>query len=550
MRVSMRFAAIITLIAMGMTTLSLSATGPAAAQSAKRYVLVGAGNSLPMNLEALVASVGGQVVSELGEIGVAIVESAEPNFADAVASIAGLQGVAEDRPVPLALPNLGDTTAVESLDTEAAPEGVVAEALSNIPCTNPPTADCNPALAFFLPIQWNLKAIGAPAAWGVELGNPSVKVAVIDTGIDYTHQEFQRRVNGQVISIVDPVLSKSFFNEFDWPKTPLPPNLPAGFVPKDYADFNGHGTHVAGIIAAGGVRLAGVAPNVTLIALKVADRRGFATWTTIIDAIKYAADVGADVINMSFGDCLVKNGRIDPNSVPFGKCIANGARQNAQLMAALNRAVNYAHGKGALIVASAGNDGIDWDRSGNVMKLPAQLPHVVAVSATGPRFGGVIDPSGSNIDAMGIAATASGPIVYTDHGMSIITFAGPGGSVTSYLGQGTPFAGMPLDRIFSACSRFTILSTLPPTDPNAFPCRGSGTGRPFGISNTFMVGTSMAAAHVSGVAALVDSAAGGTLTGDQIMEILMQSADDFGKPGKDEWYGFGRINAYRAVTGK
>ncbi len=65
-----------------------------------------------------------------------------------------------------------------------------------------------------------------------------------------------------------------------------------------------------------------------------------------------------------------------------------------------------------------------------------------------------------------------------------------------------------------------------------------------------MVGTSMAAAHVSGVAALVDSAAGGTLTPDQIMQILMQSADDLCKPGQDEWYGSGRINAYRAVTGK
>jgi subtilisin family serine protease len=65
-----------------------------------------------------------------------------------------------------------------------------------------------------------------------------------------------------------------------------------------------------------------------------------------------------------------------------------------------------------------------------------------------------------------------------------------------------------------------------------------------------MLGTSMAAAHVSGVAALVDSLYGGALTADQIVQILKQSADDLGKPGKDMWYGFGRINAFRAATGK
>src|SRR5439155_27348728 len=120
------------------------------------------------------------------------------------------------------------------------------------------------------------------------------------------------------------------------------------------------------------------------------------TYATIIAAIKYAADVGADVINLSFGDYLAK-----------------GGRENAQLMAALNRAVNYAHKKGSLLVASAGNADIDWDhvryvtvcndnsvfsydatcvdhkgvKAGydNPMKLPAQLPHVVAVTATGPQ---------------------------------------------------------------------------------------------------------------------------------------------------------------------
>jgi len=513
MRVSMRLTTILLLIATGLMGLSLSTTNRVAAQAAPtQYVLVGSGGSLPLNLEALVASVGGGVVERLDEIGVAIVESSEPNFAGAAATISGLDGIEEDRVVPLTLPDQGDSTVVESLDTENATwEGGALDALNSKPCTNPPSGDCNPGLAKFFWAQWDMRTIGAPMAWSAGVrGDPRVKVAVIDTGIDYAQQEFQRVVNGKLVSIVDPVLSKSFFKEA------LPPGAPP------YLDVTGHGTHVAGIIAAEGVSVAGVAPGVTLLAIKVAGRSGFATYAAIIAAIKYAADVGADVINMSFGDVL-----------------ARGGRENAQLMAALNRAVNYAHSKGALLVASAGNSGTNWDNNKDLcpmnppldppltinrcMKVPAQLPHVVAVSATGPQFQ-------LSFDSMGVIPNAAGlEQRYTDYGMTLVTFAAPGGSVTRFVDAATK---MPLDRVLSACARFT-----------------PGVNCSSGRANIFMVGTSMAAAHVSGVAALIDSAAGGALTGDQIIQILKQSADHIGRPGKDAWYGFGRINAHRAVTG-
>ncbi len=527
MRVSTRFAVVILLITMGMTTLSLGTVNQAAAQGGKRYVLIGKGNRLPAGLESLVAAVGGRVLYSADDIGVAVVESAEPAFEYAVAGIAGVEGVAADRQLAVAPPDQNHALVAESLGAEAAAENLVAEAFSATPCSNPPTADCNPALAFFMPIQWNLRTIGAPAAWNAGATGAHVKVAVLDTGIDYSHQEFQRRINGTVVSIVDPVLSKSFFNEFDWPSTPKPPNLPAGFVVKDYADFNGHGTHVAGIIAAGGVRLAGIAPDVTLIAVKVADRRGFAEYGTIIAGLKYAVDAGADIINMSFGEALSKD-----------------MLKEDHLKNALLRALNYAHSKGALLIASAGNNGINWDAKElkQMTKIPAQLPHVLAVSGTGPQ-------GWLNMDGMGVVPVEGSPRAYTDYGDSIVTFAAPGGSVTPFVAPpNTPFAGMPVDRIFSACSRFMILPTVPPSNPAAYPCRGSGTGRPFGISNTFMIGTSMAAAHVSGVAALALSVRGGH--GAQMANLLMLTADDLGDRGKDEWYGYGRINAFRAVTGK
>src|SRR2546428_4288316 len=523
MRVSMRLTTILLLIAMGLMGLSLSTTNRVAAQAAAvQYVLVGSGGSLPASLDALVASVRGQLVGELDEIGVAIAQSADPSFVNAMAGISGLQGVAADRPIALALPGQGDATVVESLDAMSpAPAALdttdlTSIDLSSLDATSEAIAPegINPAQAKFFFAQWNLRAIGAPATWNAGfMGSPSVKVAVVDTGIDYTQQE--------LVGQVDMTLSRSFFTE----------PLPKGAAP--FLDVHGHGTHIAGIIAAKGLSVAGVAPRVTLLAIKVAGRSGFATYASIIAAIKYAADVGANIINMSFGDDLAK-----------------GGRDNALLMAAFNNAVNYAYGKGALLVASAGNSGIDWDRRicethdalgnlivlncptgkissnltlWNAMKVPAQLPHVLSESATGPQL------------QLCMKAMGWGPIVenqeqiYSYHGMSIINFAAPGGGVTAFV---DPTTKMPLDRVLSACARFTPRVN----------CRS-------GKANIFMVGTSMAAAHVSGAAALLDSAAGGTLTPDQITQILMQSADQFGQSGKDPWYGYGRINVYRAVTG-
>src|SRR5437899_10447862 len=156
-------------------------------------------------------------------------------------------------------------------------------------------------------------------------------------------------------------------------------------------------------------------------------------------------------------------------------------------MAALNRAVNFAHKKGALLIASAGNGGINWDKMGNVMKLPAQLPHVVAVSATGPQFG-------LNVDGMAVIPNAEGlEQAYTDYGKSLVIFAGPGGSVTRFIDRATK---RPLDRVRSAWARVT-----PGVD-----CRG-------GRANIFRGGRRMGAAHGRASEALGISKSGELVSG-------------------------------------
>ncbi len=503
MRVSIgsSFVVALLIVTLAISALSLGTTGPVSAegpQVPKRYILLGRNESLPLGVESVIAAAGGRVVEMVPEIGVAVVESDEPNFMDAASGISGVESVAEDEMV-----YIGGLASDITLEAEAAAEGTVVEGH-------------NPQLARFFFVQWAMKTIDADDAWAQGFtGSPSVDVAVIDTGIDYTHQELAGKV--------DLVRSKSFYYEA---LMPLPPGLPAGTPILPILDFNGHGTFVAGLIAGHGLSIAGVAPHVNLIAVKVGGRNGFAPWSAIILAIRYAADSGADIINMSFGSRMTRD------------------ELNAgHLKQALKRAIKYAERRGAFLVASAGNEGTDWDHEHDLTKVPAEFPEVNAVSAIGPT------------NFMNFISLAP----YSDFGRTIVNFAGPGGNATPFrclpvlvppmtgtmvacnpllpLPNGNPNpVGMPADAMIGACSRFVQFL---PNNMIVFPCR---TGR----TNVFNVGTSMAAAIVSGVAAIADGVAGGALNGDQLRQILRQTSVDLGRRGADEYYGNGLVNALAA----
>jgi len=183
--------------------------------------------------------------------------------------------------------------------------------------------------------QWNLEMIRMPHAWEVSRGE-GVVVAVIDTGIAFADSgEFR---------IVPDLKGARFAKGYD-------------FVNDDDEPFDdhGHGTHVAGTIAQrtnNGEGVAGVAFDATLMPVKVLDMNGSGTSADIADAIRWSADHGAKVLNLSLG---------------------GGGRSQV-----LESAVAYARKKGAVVVCAAGNAGR------GVVEYPAAYPGAVAVSAVGP----------------------------------------------------------------------------------------------------------------------------------------------------------------------
>jgi serine protease len=195
--------------------------------------------------------------------------------------------------------------------------------------------------------QWHLHNINVEGAWKQSKGK-GVTVAVIDTGIS------------QVRDLVE----TKFVKGYDFVKD------------RDKAtDDNGHGTHVAGTIAQStnnGYGVAGIAYEANLMPLKVLSSYGGGTVADIAEAIRFAADNGADVINMSLG----------------------GGGESSLM----KEAIAYAHKKGLVIIAAAGNE------SQNGASYPARYPHVIGVSALGPDG---LKPNYSNYGA-GVDISAPG----------------------------------------------------------------------------------------------------------------------------------------------
>jgi serine protease len=213
--------------------------------------------------------------------------------------------------------------------------------------------------------QWNLQAMGIPQAWSVSRG-AGVVVAVLDTGVAYENRGVYRRAPD--------LAGTRFAPGWDFVgKSAHPDDIPP-------PDRRSHGTQMASIIAEtadNGIGAAGVAPAATIMPLRVLnpDESGMAA--TIARGLRFAADHGAKVANLSIAG-------------PAGSQV-------------LKAAVDYAYSKGVTIVAAAGNDGSD------AVSYPAAYPHVISVGAVaedltrawysnyGPRLD-LVAPAGAGED--------------------------------------------------------------------------------------------------------------------------------------------------------
>jgi subtilisin family serine protease len=403
--------------------------------------------------------------------GVAVATSSAPDFAAQARASNAISSVELDRIVQWQTPSPVETVTADF--------------------TNPPNND-----RFFNNTQWAPQAVDAPAAWSAGCTGQGVRVAVLDGGIWNVHPDLAPNM--------DNANSRSFVPGFAFNQDVIPAPPAGPFW---------HGTHVAGIIAAvdnvgnANSGVIGIAPRATIVGVKVL-HNGSGSFGWVIQGILYASTPvaqgggGADIINMSLGAVFPKND--------------TGA---GQLVAAMNKAVNYANRFGVLVVSAAGNDAVDLDHSGNLISVPAQSGSGVAVSATGP---------------MGFAFGATDfdrPASYTNYGTSAINVAAPGGDFSLF---GTP-QGM------AACSR--------PTTGGAntnLPCYAYDMV----ISTNFngwawAAGTSMAAPAASAVAAIIKQKNPNISLG-ALKAALQNSAIDAGKNGADPFYGKGWVNALRA----
>jgi lantibiotic leader peptide-processing serine protease len=512
---------------------------------------------------AAVKDAGGRVVSVNKKIGVATVRSANKHFTSDAASERAIVGAAPNT-------SIGHTPQARPWHPQwgvefggAAGKGRTVFGSSK-PKDEPLAAE-----------QWDMRMIGATSdgSYRKQPGSHAVRVGILDTGIDASHPDIAPNFDHQ--------LSRNFVT--DMPDIDGPCEETTCHDPAD-VDQGGHGTHVAGTVGAAlnGVGIAGVAPKVDLVNIRAGQDSGFFFLQPTVNALTYAGDHGIDVVNMSyFIDPWLYNCANNPADSPAEQ------QEQRTIVAATQRALDYAHRHGVTLVSALGNEDDDLGApepdetspdfppgneknpprtidNATCLSMPTEGNHVIGVSAVGP---------------------SKRKSFYSNYGTEQTDVSAPGGdsrdTITPPSTNGRVLSSYPESALKEECVQTPDLCTLNADGTPNTPLVVQSKDDPH-VYWRWLQGTSMASPHAVGVAALIvaeygkrDRHHGGvTLNPDKVEKILRRTATDTpcpnprlfdypepasgdqftafcdGPASDNGFYGDGIVNALAAVSSK